>query len=192
MTTDEVIQFFEEHRRRPLPRWHIAAWIYFTLGGPLLLGFICRASFVYEPATSWALSTTAVLFCAMNLYLMLMFALNLYAIRYAPGRLARMIREGKNDIAWMYIETISTYHMPVPLPELHYHFTDRRSGRVTAPIETVTLLMNYFDARFPDVSLGYEPKLARRFFFQPKSLKSRPVRHRLAKKTVHTIVSADN
>ena len=192
MTTDEVIRYFEELHRKPLPRWHIAVWVYFILGGPLLLGYICRALYVYEPVSAWALSTTTVLFCGLNLYLGIMYLLDLNATRYAPGRLARMIREGKNDIAWLYIETITTYHKPDPWPFMYFHFTNRASGRVNAPLDTVTLLMNYFDTHYPDISLGYDGKLARRYFFRPGSLKTRPVRHRMAKKTVHSIISADN
>lgn len=192
MTTDEVIHFFEGLRHEPFPRWHIAVWVYFILGGPLLLGFICRALYVYEPATAWALSPAGVLFCLLTLYWGIMYLLDLNATRYAPGRLARMIREGKNDIAWLYIETITTYHRPDPLPYLYFHFTNRTTCRVNAPLETVTLLMNYFDARYPDISLGYDGKLARRYFFRPKLLKTLPVRHRMTKKTVDSIVSADN
>jgi len=192
MTTDEVIKFFENQYRKPAPPWHTAAWIYFVLTGPVLLGFICRALFVYEPVSAWALSATAVLFCAMNLYLMMWFALDLYATRYAAGRMARMLRDGKDDLAWLYIETITSYHLPEPEPVLHFHFTNRQAGRVTASLESVTRLMNYFDARFPDISLGYEPKLAWRFFWRPGSLKAKVVRHRMARKTVYTIVSADN
>lgn len=192
MITDEVIKFFEDQYRKPAPAWHIATWIYFVLAGPVLLGFICRALYVYEPASAWALSATAALFCALNLYLMLMFALDLYATRFAAGHMARMLRDGRNDIAWLYIETIASYYLPEPEPVLHFHFTDRRVGRVTAPLETVTRLMNYFDARFPDICLGYERKLAWRYFWQPGSLKTNVVRHRMARKTVYTIVSADN
>jgi hypothetical protein len=191
MNRDEVIEFFESRHRAALPRWHIAVWIYFVLGGPMLMGFIWRASFVYEPSTAWALSATAVLFCGLNLYLGVMYLLNLYATRYAPGRLARELLEGKNTIAWLYIETITTYHQPDPLPYLYFHFTNRVSGHINAPLETVTRVMNYFDAHYPDISLGYDGKLARRFFFRPGSLKTKPVRHRMAKKAVHTIVSAD-
>jgi hypothetical protein len=192
MTTDEVIQFFEELRRRPLPRWHIAVWTYFILGGPLLLGVICRSSFVYEPSTAWAGTAATVLFCGLNLHLGIMYLENLHATRYAPGRMARELRDGKNTIAWLYIETITTYYKPAPQPYLYFHFTNRVSGRVNAPLETVTRVMNYFDAHYPDISLGYDGKLARRFIFRPGSLKTVPVRHRLEKKTVHTIISADN
>lgn len=193
VTTDEVIQFFEDVRRRPLPRWHIAVWTYFALAGPLLLGAICLSPYVDGPLTGWTPSPWAILFSLCNIYYAVMFAFNLYATRYAPGRLARMMREGKNDIAWLYIETLTTYHEPdTSCGTLHFHFTDRRSGRVNEPLEIVTRLMNFFDARYADVSLGYEPKLARRFFFRPKSLKTRPVRHRMVKKTVHSNVSADN
>ncbi len=192
MTTDEIIQFFEDQRQQPLPRWHIAVWIYLALGGPLLLGAICLSLYVDSPLTGWTLVPWAFLFSLLNIYYAGMYALNLYATRFAPGRLARMIREGKNDIAWLYIETYTTYHRPDPLPDLHFRFTDRRSGRVNASLETVTRLMNYFDAHYADISLGYEPKLARRFFFRPGSLKTDPVRHRLKKKTIFTIISADN
>ena len=192
MNIDEVIRFFEDERRRPLPRWHIAVWIYFVLGGPLLLGIICRSSFVYEPATAWAGSATTILFCGLNLYLGAMYLLNLYATRYAPGRMARELRDGKNNVAWLYIETITTYHQPDPWPNLYFHFSNRASGHINAPPETVTRVMDYFDACYPDISLGYDGKLARRYFFRPKSLKTNPVRHRMAKKTVHSIVSVDN
>ena len=191
MNADEVIQFFEELRRQPLPRWHIAVWIYLALGGPLLLGAICLSLYVDSPLTGWTLVPWAFLFSLLNIYYAGMYALNLYATRYAPGRLARMIREAKNDIAWVYIETITTYHQPDPHPYLHIHFTNQATCRVNEPLETVTRLMNYFDAHYTDISLGYEPKLARRFFFRPGSLKTEPVRHRLAKKTIHTIISAD-
>jgi hypothetical protein len=191
MNRDEIIDFFESRRRAALPRWHIAVWVYFVLGGPLLLGVICRSSYVFEPATSWAGSATTVLFCGLTLYLGVMYLMNLYATRYAPGRMACSLREDKNDIAWLYIETITTYHRPDPEPFLYFHFTDRVSGHINAPLETVTCVMNYFDACYPDISLGYDGKLARRYFFRPGSLKTQPVRHRMAKKTVHSIVSAD-
>lgn len=191
MNTEEVIRFFEDERRRPLPRWYIAIGVYYILGGPLLLGVICRSSYVYEPATSWAGTATTVLFCGMNLYLGVMYLLNLYATTYAPGRLARELREGKNNITWLYIETITTYNQPDPWPNLYFHFSNRASGHINAPPETVTRVMNYFDSSYADISLGYERKLAWLFFFRPKSLKTRPVRHRMVKKTMHSIISAD-
>lgn len=64
--------------------------------------------------------------------------------------------------------------------------------RVNVPLESVTRLIHFFNARYADISLGYEGKLARRNIFQPGWLKTEPLRHRLEKKTVHTIIRAGN